>query len=106
MTLTDIIETGCAAIAIDADGMEQPCGGPVVAVRRWTGCGDGDGIGGVCAKHAAEPGVELVPLKDIPDRPALPFPAHLRGHRGWGPLRPAAGGRLRLGRPGERPRPG
>lgn len=45
-----------------------------MAVRRWTGCGDGDGIGGVCAKHAAEPGVELVPLKDIPDRPALPFP--------------------------------
>lgn len=74
MTLTDIIETGCAAIAIDADGMEQPCGGPVVAVRRWTGCGDGDGIGGVCAKHAAEPGAELMPLKDIPDRPALPFP--------------------------------
>lgn len=74
MILTDIIETGCVAIAIDADGMEQPCGGPVVAVRRWTGCGNGDGIGGVCAKHAAEPGVELVSLKDIPDRPALPFP--------------------------------
>lgn len=74
MTLTDIIETGCAAIMADADGMEQPCGGPVVAVRRWTGCRDGDGIGGVCAKHAAEPGAELVPLKDIPDRPALPLP--------------------------------
>lgn len=72
MILTDIIETGCVAIAIDADGMEQPCGGPVVAVRRWTGCGDG--IGGVCAKHAAEPGTEFVPLKDIPDRLALPFP--------------------------------
>lgn len=74
MTLTDIIETGCAAIMADADGMEQPCGRPVVAVRRWTGCRDGDGIGGVCAKHAAEPGAELVSLKDIPDRPALPLP--------------------------------
>lgn len=74
MILTDIIETGCVAIAIDADGMEQPCGGPVVAVRRRTGCGDGDGIGDVCAKHAAEPGTEFVPLKDIPDRLALPFP--------------------------------
>lgn len=70
MTLTDIIDAGCAAIAIDADGMEQPCGGPVVAVRRRTGCGDG----GVCARHAAEPGTELMSLKDIPDRPALPFP--------------------------------
>ena len=47
MILTDIIAIGCAAIVADADGMEQPCGGPVVAVRRWTGCGDGDGIGGV-----------------------------------------------------------
>lgn len=74
MTLTDIIDAGCAAIMADADGMEQPCGGPVVAVRRWTGCGDGDGIGGVCARHAAEPGAELVSLKDIPDQPALPFP--------------------------------
>lgn len=70
MTLTDIIDAGCAAIMADADGMEQPCGGPVVAVRRWTG----GGIGGVCARHAAEPGAELVSLKDIPDRPALPFP--------------------------------
>lgn len=61
MTLTDIIDAGCAAIAIDADGMEQPCGGPVVAVRRWTG----DGIGGVCARHAAEPGAELVPLGEV-----------------------------------------
>ena len=86
MTLTDIIETGCAAIMADADGMEQPCGGPVVAVRRWTGCGDGDGIGGVCAKHAAEPGAELVPLKDIPDRPALPLPLtyeDIEGDYGW-----------------------
>lgn len=70
MTLTDIIDAGCAAIMADADGMEQPCGGPVVAVRRRAG----GGIGGACAKHAAEPGAELVPLKDIPDRPALPLP--------------------------------
>mgnify|MGYP007065897141 CR=1 FL=1 len=65
MTLADIIDTGCAAIVADADGVEQPCGGSVVAVRRWTGCGDGDGIGGVCAKHAAEPGVVLVPLGEV-----------------------------------------
>lgn len=63
--LRDIIAIGCAAIAIDADGMEQPCGGPVVAVRRRTGCGDGDGIGGVCARHAAEPGAVLVPLGEV-----------------------------------------
>lgn len=66
MGLTDLIAIGCAAAITDGDGMEQPCGCPVVAVRRW--------IGGVCARHAAEPGTELVPLKDIPDRPALPFP--------------------------------
>lgn len=65
MTLTDIIAIGCAANVIDADGMEQPCSAPVVAVRRWTGCGDGDGIGGVCARHAAEPGAELVPLGEV-----------------------------------------
>lgn len=74
MGLTDLITIGCAAMVAGPDGIERPCGRPIVAVRRWTGCGDGDGIGGVCAKHAAEPGAELVPLKDIPDRPALPLP--------------------------------
>ena len=106
MGLTDLIAIGCAAAITDGDGMEQPCGCPVVAVRRWTGCGDGDGIGGVCAKHATEPGAELMPLKDIPDRPALPFPLTYEDIEDGGPLRPAAGGRLRLGHPGERPRPG
>lgn len=74
MGLTDLITIGCAAMVAGPDGIERPCGRPIVAVRRWIGCGDGDGIGGVCAKHAAEPGAELMPLKDIPDRPALPFP--------------------------------
>ena len=65
MGLTESIAIGCTAIVADADGVEQPCGGPVVAVRRWAGCGDGDGIGGVCAKHAAEPDAELVPLGEV-----------------------------------------
>ncbi|KAB5820514.1 hypothetical protein GA640_09730 [Bifidobacterium adolescentis] len=68
-----------AAIA-RAEGVDMP---PVQnAYGRWEAAvalgralePDGDGIGGVCAKHAAEPGAELVPLKDIPDRPALPLP--------------------------------
>lgn len=34
MGLTDLIAIGCAAAITDGDGMEQPCGCPVVAVRR------------------------------------------------------------------------
>lgn len=65
MGLTDFITIGCAATIVDQDGIERPCGRPIVAVRRWTGCGDGDGIGGVCAEHAAEPGAVLVPLGEV-----------------------------------------
>ena len=65
MTLTECINIGCAATVTDADGVERPCGRPVVAVRRWIGCGDGDGIGGVCAGHATEDGAVLVPLVEV-----------------------------------------
>lgn len=65
MGLTDHITIGCAAMVVDGDGIERPCGRPIVAVRRWTGCGDGDGIGGVCAEHAAELDAELVPLGEV-----------------------------------------
>ena len=65
MTLTECINIGCAATIAGPDGVERPCGRPVVAVRRWIGYGDGDGIGGVCARHAAEPGAVLVPLGEV-----------------------------------------
>lgn len=79
MTLTDIIETGCAAIMADADGMEQPCGGPVVAVRRWTGYRRR--LRQACGR--AGRGAYAVEGHPRPARIAVP--AHLRGCRGWGP---------------------
>lgn len=32
--LKDFIDIGCAAIVADVDGVEKPCGGPVVAIRH------------------------------------------------------------------------
>lgn len=67
MTFAEIVNMGCAATVMDKDGMMRPCGRPVVAIRRWTGHGDGDGVGGVCPQHAMEDGAGLMPLTCISD---------------------------------------
>lgn len=71
--LKDFIDIGCAAIMADVDGVEKPCGGPVVAIRHWPDYGDGESYGGVCQQHAQQAGADLIPLKNIPNPLLLPF---------------------------------
>lgn len=71
--LKDFIDIGCAAIVADVDGVEKPCGEPVVAIRHWPDYGDGESYGGVCQQHAQQAGADLIPLKNIPNPLLLPF---------------------------------
>lgn len=73
LTLNELVHIGCAATIVTPDGVEQPCGKPVVAIRHWTGFGDGDGYGGVCQQHSQQAGIELIPLKNVPNPLLLPF---------------------------------
>lgn len=66
LNLKELMDIGCAQTVVDSDGWMQPCGKPIVAIRRWSDEGDRESFGGVCQWHAKQAGAELVPLKNIP----------------------------------------
>lgn len=73
LNLKNLTDMGCAYTIVDSEGCIQPCGKPIVAIRHWTGYGDGDGYGGVCQQHAQQADIDLIPLKDVPNPLLLPF---------------------------------
>lgn len=73
LNLKELMDVGCVQTVVDSDGWMYPCGKPIVAIRRWPDCGDGESHGGVCQQHAKQSSAELVPLKNIPNPLSLPF---------------------------------
>lgn len=65
--LKELTDIGCVYTMVDKDGIMYPCGKPVAAIRHWPDYGDGENYGGVCQRHAQRDGIDLVPLRDIPN---------------------------------------
>lgn len=73
LNLKELIDVGCAQTMVDSDGQIYPCSKPIVAIRHWPDYGEGDSYSGVCQQHSQQAGIELIPLKNVPNPLLLPF---------------------------------
>lgn len=73
LNLKELIDVGCAQTMVDSDGQIYPCSKPIVAIRHWPDYGEGGSYSGVCQQHSQQAGIELIPLKNVPNPLLLPF---------------------------------
>lgn len=73
LNLKELIDVGCAQTMVNSDGQIHPCSKPIVAIRHWPDYGEGDSYSGVCQQHSQQAGIELIPLKNVPNPLLLPF---------------------------------